>query len=337
MSEGERLERIKRSPNYRNNSFQNITHTPALTEGYGYFEVMYEFFFKKNPNRKPKKDIPFVKTDLHKLNINDDVLIWFGHSSYYMQVDGKKICVDPVFSGNASPVRGTNKSFNGSNTYQVDDLPDLDYLLITHDHYDHLDHATILKLKNRFKKLACGLGVGSHLVHWGIDENKITETDWNDKTVLDDGFELITLSARHFSGRGLTRNKSLWCSFLLQTPSMKIYIGGDSGYDQHFTEIGNQYGPIDIAILENGQYDAKWKYIHMFPEELLQASIDLKAKKVFPVHSGKFAMSNHAWDEPLIKLTELNQDKKLDLITPMIGELVYLKNNNQKFSEWWKG
>ncbi|MGZ8538117.1 MAG: MBL fold metallo-hydrolase, partial [Flavisolibacter sp.] len=143
--------------------------------------------------------------------------------------------------------------------------------------------------------------------------------------------------ARHFSGRGLTgRNKSLWCSFLLQSPSMKIYIGGDSGYDKHFAEIGNQFGPIDLAILENGQYDHKWKYIHMFPEELLQAAMDLKSKRVFPVHSGKFAMSNHAWDEPLIKVTELNQSAKLNLITPMIGEVVRLKDNHQKFSEWWK-
>ena len=117
---------------------------------------------------------------------------------------------------------------------------------------------------------------------------------------------------------------------------MKIYIGGDSGYDKHFIEIGNQHGPIDLVILENGQYDQKWKYIHMFPDELLQAAIDLKAKRIFPVHSGKFAMSNHAWDEPLKKITELNQSAKLNVITPMIGDVVRLKDDQQKFSEWWK-
>ena len=136
MSKEERLERIKKSENYRDNRFQNISHTPQLTEGYGFFEVLFEFLFKKNPGRKPKKDIPSIKTDLHKINSNDDILVWFGHSSYFIQIDKKKICVDPVFSGNASPIRGTNKSFTGSDIYQPDDLPDLDYLLITHDHFD---------------------------------------------------------------------------------------------------------------------------------------------------------------------------------------------------------
>src|SRR5687767_3371472 len=127
MSKEDRLERIKKSENYRDNRFQNISHTPQLTEGYGFFEVLFEFLFKKNPGRKPKNDIPSIKTDLHKFNSNDDILVWFGHSSYFIQVDSKKFCVDPVFSGNASPIRGTNKSFNGSDIYQANDLPDLDY------------------------------------------------------------------------------------------------------------------------------------------------------------------------------------------------------------------
>jgi L-ascorbate metabolism protein UlaG (beta-lactamase superfamily) len=163
----------------------------------------------------------------------------------------------------------------------------------------------------------------------------IIERDWNETVELDKGFIIHTTPARHFSGRGFVRNITLWLSYVLQTPSMKIFIGGDSGYDTHFKEIGNRYGPFDLAILENGQYDIKWKYIHALPEEVAQAASELKAKRFFPVHSGKFAMANHDWDEPLKKITALNKSMNIPLLTPMIGEIVYLKDNQQQFKQWW--
>ncbi len=246
---GERLERIKQSPNFKNGKFQNLSKTPTLTEGHNYIEVIYDAYIKKKPRLLPKDIIPTVKTDLLNLSVDRDILVWFGHSSYFMQIDGKRILVDPVFSGNASPVPGTSKSFKGTDVYAVTDLPEIDYLFISHDHYDHLDYKTITALKDKTKKVICGLGVGSHFEHWGYDSSKITERDWNEQVALDSGFTVFIEPARHFSGRGFSSNKTLWASYLLQTPSMKIYIGGDSGYDTHYAKIGNKHSSIDLAIL----------------------------------------------------------------------------------------
>ncbi|MES2653018.1 MAG: MBL fold metallo-hydrolase [Bacteroidota bacterium] len=336
---GARLEKIKKSPNYKNGQFQNIHHTPEITEGFSYYEVMSEFFFNKNPHRSPIDSIPSIKTDLRNLPLDQDILVWFGHSSYFIQLDGKRILVDPVFSGNASPIPGTNKSFKGTDRYTVDDLPIIDYLFISHDHYDHLDYETYIALKTKVTKVFCGLGVGSHLERWGYTATQIVEKDWNEDVQLEDGFVVHTTTTRHFSGRGFAKNNTLWMSYLLESPTLKIFIGGDGGYDTHYAEIGNKYGPIDLAILDNGQYDIKWKYIHHLPNETLMAAQDLKAKRLFPVHSSKFVMANHAWEEPLVKVSALNKklETPLPLVTPIIGELVYLKNDKQKFKEWWLG
>ncbi len=334
---GTRLERMKQSPNYKNGKFQNLSKTPTLAEGHSWFKVLYENYFKKKPRHYPTDLIPSVKTDLLNLPIDTDVLVWFGHSSYFIQIDGKRILVDPVFSGNASPIPRTVKSFKGTDIYTVADLPDIDYLFISHDHYDHVDYETLIALKDKTKKVVCGLGVGAHFEHWGYDSNKIIEKDWNEKVELDSGFTAFVESARHFSGRGLSTNNTLWASYVLQTPSMKIYIGGDSGYDTHYADIGNKHGAIDLAILDNGQYNEAWKYIHNLPEDVLKAAKDLKAKRIIPVHSSKFALASHSWDEPLAKITELNELYNIPLITPMIGETVNLKDTTQQFKQWWKG
>ncbi|MEI8278384.1 MAG: MBL fold metallo-hydrolase [Bacteroidota bacterium] len=334
---GERLVRMQNSPHYRDGAFQNMSITPSLTEGASYYSVLKEFLFTKKERKKPIEALPSVKTDLLNLNPSEDVLVWFGHSSYFMQVDGKKILVDPVFSGSASPLPNGTKAFKGADIYTTDDMPEIDHLFISHDHWDHLDYTTIKKLLPKVKNVVCGLGVGAHLEHWGYDANIIVEMDWHEEVILNDGFRVKAYTGRHFSGRGFKRNGTLWCSYLLQTPTMKIFIGGDSGYDSHFAEIGKQHGPIDIAILENGQYDKAWRYIHMLPEEILQAAKELNAQRIFPVHSSKFSLSNHAWDEPLKKITENNKKEQLAVITPMIGEAVRLKDSTQQFSNWWEG
>ena len=244
--------------------------------------------------------------------------------------------VDTVFSGSISPIASLAKAFKGTDIYSVNDLPEIDYLFISHDHWDHLDFETIVNLKSKVKKVICGLGVGAHFEHWGFDANKIIEKDWNQQIDLSDGFTVFTTTARHFSGRGFKRNQSLWLSFVLKTPTQQIFIGGDSGYDTHFSEIGKKYGVFDLVILENGQYDKSWKYIHMMPNEVLQAAKDLNAKCLFPVHSSKFILANHPWDEPLEKITTLNEVQKVKLITPMIGEKVDLKDSLQIFTKWWK-
>jgi L-ascorbate metabolism protein UlaG (beta-lactamase superfamily) len=270
-----------------------------------------------------------------QLDASENVVVWFGHSSYFIQIDGKKILVDPVLSATASPFSFTTKAFEGTNIYTTDDFPEIDYLFISHDHWDHLDYRTIMKLKPKLHKIITGLGTGAHFEHWGFNRDMIIEKDWNETVTLADGFVVNTVPARHFSGRSFTRNKALWLSFVLQTPSSKLFIGGDSGYDAHFAEIGKQFGPFDLAFLENGQYDKSWKYIHMMPIEVLQAAIDLNTKALFPVHSSKFTLANHNWNEPLSKISELAETSQIKLVTPLIGEKIII-NTEQVFPKWWQ-
>lgn len=334
---GPRLTVLRQSDHYKDGRFINIHETPDITEGYTYSDVMYDYFFNGAPRRRPVDSIPSVKSDLLNLPADKNVLVWFGHSSYFIQIDGKRILLDPVFSGNASPVPGTNVSFPGTDRYTVDDLPEIDYLIISHDHYDHVDYETLLGLKNKTRKVICGLGVGAHFEHWGYTPDQVIERDWHETVELDPGFMLHTTPARHFSGRSFSRNNTLWMSYVFQAPTMNFYFGGDSGYDTHFAEIGKKFGPIDLVMIDNGQYDIKWRYVHTLPDEALRAAQDLKAKRLFPVHSSKFMMANHPWDEPLTKITALNKSIGIPLVTPMIGEFVYLKDPDQKFSEWWVG
>lgn len=332
----EKLDLISKSPHYKNGKFHNIHFTPTLVEGYSYTGLIYRQFFKKDKRRRPHDIIPSIKTDLPSFRNDEEVLVWFGHSSYFMKLGGKNFLIDPVFSGNASPIRGTNRSFKGSDIYTPGDMPNIDFLLITHDHYDHLDHQTIVLLKEKVDKVICGLGVGEHFEHWGYDKNKIVELDWFADVILTDKIKLTATPARHFSGRSFTRNNTLWMSFVLQLESLKLFLGGDSGYDTHFADIGRLYGPFDLALLDNGQYNDAWRYIHALPEEVLKAAKELHTKRLMPVHSSKFAMANHAWDEPLKRISALN-NHEIPLVTPMIGEPVYLRNEDQIFKQWWVG
>ncbi len=331
----ERLNRVKQSPNYKNGSFKNLSFTPDLSEDASYYSVMKEFLFSKKVRPFPLDSLPSVKTNLKALDPAKNVLVWFGHSSYFMQIDGKKFLVDPVFSGAASPLSFTTPAFKGADIYTTDDLPEIDFLLISHDHWDHTDHETLLKLKSKVKQVICGLGVGEHFEYWGYPASKIIEKDWNEEITLAEGFNLAFIPARHFSGRGFKRNQTLWTSYALKTPTTTIFIGGDSGYDTHFAKAGDKYGPFDLALLECGQYDKSWKYIHMQPEEVLKAAKDLKTKKLFPVHNSKFKLGNHAWDEPLKAISQLNKTYQMPLVTPIIGQQVNLKDTTQRFDEWW--
>lgn len=193
-----------------------------------------------------------------------------------------------------------------------------------------------MALKDRVGKVICGLGVGEHFEYWGFDVSRIIELDWNEEAVLDPGFIIYCLPARHFSGRGFSPNSTLWASFLLQTPTQKIYIGGDSGYDTYYVTIGERFGEIDLAVLENGQYDKDWRYIHLMPEYLRQTIEDLGAKQTVTVRHGKYALANHAWDEPLKNAAQIAEADSLDLILPVIGEVVQLHTYSPKLRKWWE-
>jgi L-ascorbate metabolism protein UlaG (beta-lactamase superfamily) len=333
LPDGERFARMKKSPNYRNGAFQNLNPTQQITAEGGFLKMMNDF--RKAKNRRPKTAIPSVKTDLNNLAGNQNVLVWFGHSSYFLQIDGKKFLVDPVFCGHASPFPFMVKSFKGSDIYSPDDMPFVDYLIITHDHWDHLDYKTVNALKGKTGKIITGLGVGAHFERWGYDSEKIFEGDWGDSLQLTENIKIFVTSARHFSGRGTKPNQTLWVSFVLDAPSGRIFIGGDGGYDNHFAELGKKFGAFDLAILENGQYNESWKFIHMLPPQVLQAGRDLNAKRIMPVHSMKFALANHTWDAPLKTVSELNRSEGLLLVTPRIGEVVVLSDTTQVFVEWW--
>jgi len=333
---GERLKRIQQSSNFRNGQFQNQSFTPMFAENVSKFEMIRDGIFKISKRKAPSTALPSVKTDLKNLPPEKDVLVWFGHSSYFMQIDGKKVLVDPVFSGSASPFLFMVKSFKGSDVYTPDDFPPIDYLIITHDHWDHLDYKTVMELKSKVGKIITGLGTGTHLEYWGFDPKSIVELDWNQSSVLDSGFMITATPGRHFTGRTFTRNQTIWCSFVFQSPSKKIFIGGDSGYDMHFVQIGAEHGPFDLALLECGQYNKSWKYIHMMPEQTVQAAIDLKAKTIMPVHWAKFALSLHAWDEPIQRVTKEAHRLNVPIIHPRIGETVDLNNFGVQ-TEWWNG
>ncbi len=318
---GERLARIQQSPNYRAGAFQNLSETPVQSEDFSFWGTLWKFL---NPSKslEPQTPIPVVKTDLRQLPADKTSLVWFGHSSYLLKTDGRVILVDPVFSGHAGPFSFMNRSFAGTDAYAASDFPEIDALLLTHDHYDHLDYKTILQFKEKTRFFYTSLGVGAHLERWGIPANKIVELDWWESQPISDSVTLTAAPARHFSGRKFTRYQSLWSSFILQTSQYKIYLGGDSGYDAHFKEIGDRFGPFDLALLECGQYNMNWPLIHMMPEETVQASIDLKANVLMPVHWGKFKLAFHHWTEPIERTSFEAEKQKVTLATPRIGEVV---------------
>ncbi len=331
---GERLEAIKRSPHFSDGAFQNLTPTPSSIN---FGEAMRESLFKKSKHTKPSVEIPVIKTNLKEIQPNENVFVWFGHSSYFLQVNGSRFLIDPVLSKSAAPVSFMNKAFKGTNIYTADDFPQIDYLIITHDHYDHLDYKTVTALKPKIDTIICPLGVGSHFDYWGFDTTKIIEKDWNQTLPIANGSVLHTVPSRHFSGRNLKRNRTLWVSYVLETPDFRIFLGCDGGYGPHFSVIAEKFAPFDLAFLENGQYSRLWANIHTFPEETIQVAQELQAKRTVPIHSGKFSISQHAWDEPLTRITALADSLNVKLVTPKIGEPVYINDSTQSFSRWWEG
>lgn len=337
LPSGDRLGRIKASPNYRNGSFQNLTPTQMLAEGASYPKMLINFF-SKGIDREPVDVLPSVKTDLKSLPNDKTTIVWFGHSSYFIKLNGKNILIDPVFSERASPFQFIGKKAYAIETpYSLTDFPDtLDLVILTHDHYDHLDYHTMLKLHPQVKQFYTSLGVGSHLEYWGVNGSKISEFDWWESKTFESGIDVIAAPSRHFSGRGLTRNQTLWSSFILKTDSIKIYVGGDSGYDPAFAAIGNQYGPFDLALLECGQYNTMWPNIHMMPEEVAHAAVDLKAKVFMPVHWAKFTLALHTWKDPIERTTAAAERLGISITTPMIGEPVVIGGELPK-KRWWEG
>lgn len=292
-------------------------------------------FLKGGENKAPSKSLPEVKPDLAEFlkPCSDLKAIWFGHSSLILNLGGTIVLVDPVFSSAAAPVSFVTKRFQPP-VLKLNELPEIDYILISHDHYDHLDMESIKHFKDKKANFVTPLGVSSHLEGWGIAPERIVEKDWWETAKFDD-VKFIATPAQHFSGRGIfDRNKTLWASWVIQSENHNIYFSGDSGYDIHFKDIGVKYGPFDVAFLESGQYNEQWREVHMFPEDAALAYKDLKAKKFFPIHWGMFVLSKHPWNDPAKQLHILSKTNQIDLVVPKLGQLVNFSDGFQ-LDEWW--
>jgi L-ascorbate metabolism protein UlaG (beta-lactamase superfamily) len=261
-------------------------------------------------------------------------ITWMGHSSLIIEIDGIRILTDPVWGPRAS-----FSSFIGPKRFfpaplPLDQLPHLDAIILSHDHYDHLDYPTIKKLAGTATPIYCSLGVGAIINKWGVNKDRITEMDWTDKVMIGDDCSLTAMPARHFSGRGLThRNETLWSSFVIKGSKHNIFFGADSGWFPGFKDIGDAYGPFDLTMLEIGAYGEGWPDIHMGPEKAADAHLALRGKVMMPIHWGTFNLSLHAWKEPVIKLLEFARQKNITLFLPKPG--VPTEVNGAHNSGWW--
>jgi L-ascorbate metabolism protein UlaG (beta-lactamase superfamily) len=260
--------------------------------------------------------------------------IWYGHSAILMRWQNQTIFIDPMLGGDASPIAPTKTRRFSDNTLKIiDELPNIDLMLLSHDHYDHLDYDSIQNLKSKTKKYFVALGVKRHLTSWGIDADHITEFDW----WQNHSFEHLNISftpTRHFSGRGLSSlSKCLWGGWALRSGAENIWFSGDSGYGNHFKEIRKQLGPFDLGFMECGQYNEDWPQIHMFPEESVKAAVEAGVKQAMPVHWGGFNLSyQHGWFEPAEDFIRHADKQSLNILTPRLGELFNLRSVTEP---WW--
>lgn len=337
---GDRLRRMQASPHYHGDHFENLVPVPVMSQKEGErenrFTATWKFLFGDKKGLWPDGSLPSEKTNLKALPRQQDAVVWLGHSSFYVQLGGYRILIDPVFSSFASPLWFVNKAFPGSNVYTADDFPDIDVLAISHDHWDHLDYPTVKALLPKVRQVVCPLGVGAYLEQWGFAPKIIHEEDWDTEIRLADTLTVHILPSQHFSGRFLKQNPTLWCGMAFLTPERSLYYTGDGGYGSHFKAIGKKFGGFDCVLAENGQYNLAWHAIHMLPEETARAAEDVGAKLVIPAHNSKFALARHPWQEPMEKLRQASRGKAYRLLTPEIGALVLLDRPSDS-GAWWKG
>ena len=306
-----------------------------LKEGLSIIKTMIK---EKSKESKPKDnhEIPvnFLKTK--DLEILDDYsVIRFGHSTLLFKIENEWILTDPIFSKRASPFSFLGPKRFHDNPIEIEELPFIHSVIISHDHYDHLDKQSIKKLKDKVGTFYTTLEVGRHLMKFGVPRRKIIELDWWESK-KNNSIEFICTPAQHFSGRTLLdRDKTLWSSWVIKSPKAKLYFGADGGYFEGFKEIGFNYGPFDMTFLEVGAYNEKWRDIHMMPEDSIQAHKDLKGKTMFPIHNGTFDLSLHAWYEPFERVDALAKEENIDIRFPRMGEVISLLNKTNT-SKWWK-
>jgi len=332
----ERAASFEQLPNYGQGKFQNLSPSPMNIDNW----KLIKEWMKEAPNRKPNGDIAVEKIPPHSIkNINTDAtkLIWFGHSAFLLQIDGKNLLLDPMFGESPAPhpLLGPSR-YSKELPIAIEQLPAIDAVILSHDHYDHLDYGSISKLKDKVAHFYTPLGLGSHLRAWGIPDTKITELNWWQESEVQ-GIRLACTPARHFSGRALfDRAATLWGSWVITGSKENIFFSGDGGYDTHFAEIGERYGPFDIALMECGQYNEDWKFLHMMPEETVQAAIDVGGQLLMPIHWGAFTLALHDWTDPVERASQAAKKLGIPITTPAIGQPIILGSKTFPNSRWWE-
>ncbi|MES2808843.1 MAG: MBL fold metallo-hydrolase [Bacteroidota bacterium] len=320
----------------KNNKYQNTI--PTDEAGFSKMLPIIRAYIKNKAEVVPHKQLGPFKTDttIYQTPPKTGLRItWVGHSSLLIEIDGRTILTDPVWSQRVSLFQwmGPKRFFNPP--LRISELPPLDAIIISHDHYDHLDMATIKRFAGTTTPIFCSLGVGAHLERWGIIRNYITEMDWGDSAMIGHDCIITATPSRHFSGRGLTgRNETLWSSFVIKGKKHNIFFGADSGYFPGFKDIGETFGPFDLTMLEIGAYGDYWPDIHMGPDHASNAHLDLKGKVMMPIHWGTFNLALHDWFEPIERLQKFAKEKNIDLFVPEPGKPTEV--NGVYNSGWWK-
>ncbi|WP_270607782.1 MBL fold metallo-hydrolase [Bacillus mobilis] len=314
--------------------YMNQIHTDVSFKPKDIIGLMTDYFKMKSKLR-PLKNLPIVLSN--KNNESLESVTWFGHSASLLKIEGKNLLLDPMFGDASSPFPVfTSKRYSGAFSLEREDLQEIDAIIISHNHYDHLNYKSIMLLKDRAKHFYVPTGVAQYLIKWGVSPSKISEHNWWDE-IMFDNIKLVCAPARHFSGRSMKdRDCSLWCSWLILGQETRVFFSGDSGYAPHFKEIGDKYGPFDLTLMECGQYDPRWSAIHMLPEETVQAHIDVKGDLLLPIHWGAFTLALHDWSDPIERVTKEAKRLGVKITTPQIGESITLKSTEYPSSAWWK-
>ncbi len=325
-----------KSTNWKDGSFQNLEKTKFDVAPSKIPSIIYKQISQRK-NQTPNQPLPILPFNKKEFltNAQQAKFIWYGHSVVLMQMNGKTLLIDPMLGPDTSPIAPiTTKRFSENTLDLIDEFPEIDLVFITHDHYDHLDYASIQKLKSKTKKYFVALGIKRHLISWGVEENRIQEFDWWDSQEIHN-IQITFTPTRHFSGRGLRdRQKCLWGGWAFKTKHENIWFSGDGGYGEHFKTVGEKLGPFDFAFMECGQYNDYWRPIHLFPDECVQAAMDAQVKKAMPVHWCGFPLSfQHTWEEPAEAFVQAAIKEKLPYAVPTLGQLFDI--DTVLTEKWW--
>jgi L-ascorbate metabolism protein UlaG (beta-lactamase superfamily) len=326
------------SPNYRDGVFVNLDPASVFNMDREQLRLIaWEFVGGRGASR-PAAPIPLAAAPIFEDHPSRLAVSWFGHSTALVEIDGYRVLTDPVWSDRCSPSDIVGPQRLHPPPVQLDGLPAVDAVVISHDHYDHLDIDTVLALTlTQRAPFFVPLGVGAHLRSWGIPEDRIVELDWQQSAQVGE-LTLICMPARHFSGRFLDRNTTLWASWAFIGPSHRAYFGGDTGYTKSFAQIGADHGPFDLTLLPIGAYNTAWPDIHMNPEEAVQAHLDVTdsgSGLLVPIHWGTFRLAPHPWAEPVERLLAAAGPAQVKVAVPAPGQRID-PAGPERFNPWWR-